>query len=241
MKTILATILASTISSVALSTWADCDMEKDKTAGPYGPATFFNITETGTVIYGLIPQGEGPFPLVGFMHGSTGEWGMYKDNLELYASHGFVVVFPHIKSPSADTHWWETNTDGKYLIKAIEYAIAATADSSNDLFGKVDTSNVVYAGHSMGATCSIKASHSQKDPNIKLTITQHPGICGPFGPPPSPATWTTSTLNEITTRHPVLFTTATNDGAFWPSPHTAPREYGCFEKAISDDSTAAFI
>ena len=120
-------IFLTAIATIALvqatQKWNDCDFEKDAEAGPYGPPTFLNITYDKTVIYGWIPKGDGPFPLLGFMHGSTGEWGMYGENLEHFASHGFVVVFPHIKSPSGDTHWWETNTDGKYLIKAINWAV----------------------------------------------------------------------------------------------------------------------
>jgi len=59
--------------------------------------------------------------------------------------------------------------------------------------------NLVIAGHSMGATCSIMASsQAPKDgvklDNLKLVITQHPGICGPFGPPPWPSTWMESDL-----------------------------------------------
>ena len=94
----------------------------------------------------------------------------------------------------------------------------------------------------MGATCSLKGSHSQlSDERVKLTITQHPGLCGPFGPPPSPATWMPNLLNEITVKRPVIFTTATNDGAFWPSPHTAPHEYGCWQKSMSEGSVSAFM
>jgi len=35
---------------------------------------------------------------------------------------------------------------------------------------------------------------------------------------------------------PVFLTTATNDGAFWPAPHTAEHEYGCFKKSVGDDT-----
>ena len=90
-----------------------------------------------------------------------------------------------------------------------------------------------------GATCSINASHKLKDnKNIKLTATLHPGICGPFGPPPCPSCWTTETLEEVASARPLLFTTATNDGAFWPAPHTAEHEYGCYLKSVgeSDDT-----
>lgn len=39
----------------------------------------------------------------------------------------------------------------------------------------------------------------------------------------------------------MLFTTATNDGAFWPAPQTAKHEYGCFEAGVSDSAQAAFV
>lgn len=105
--------------------WNDCDFEKDNANdGPYGPATFFNTTYDGTIIYGLIPKGKGPFPLMGFMHGSTGQYEMYDENLEHFASHGFLIVFPHIKSPEKDKKPLTTDTKGKYLMKAIDWAIA---------------------------------------------------------------------------------------------------------------------
>ena len=242
MRSILS--LTCFVSVAMAAKWADCDFENDVNPGPYGEPTFFNITYDKTVIYGYIPEGEGPFPLMGYMHGSTGEWGMYGESLKHFASHGFVVVFPHIKDPSGDTHWWTTNTDGKYLIKAIDWATAQNTVEGSDLFGKVDDLNVVFAGHSMGASCSIKGSHSQLDvnPNIKLTIAQHPGVCGPTGPPPLPATWMPNTLKDITLKHPVFFTTAHNDGAFWPAPETAKHEYGCWQKSMDDEeSVSAFV
>ena len=92
----------------------------------------------------------------------------------------------------------------------------------------------------MGATCSIMASKRAGPGVAKLTVTQHPGICGPFGPPPSPDTWMQSDLKEVSIDHPVLFTTATNDSAFWPKPLTAKHEMGCFNGAIDDHSVMIF-
>ena len=39
-------------------------------------------------------------------------------------------------------------------------------------------------------------------------------------------------LAEVMEKNPVLFTTATNDGAFWPAPYTAKFEKGCYEKTL---------
>lgn len=72
------------------------------------------------------------------MHGSTGQWEMYSDNLELYASHGAVVIFPHIKSPEKDKHPLTTNTNGEFLLKSVDFAKNATIDTASPLYGVVD-------------------------------------------------------------------------------------------------------
>merc|ERR1711924_516637 len=127
------------------------------------------------------------------------------------------------------------NTDGTYLLKGLAYAEAANADAASPLYGLVQLDNQVVAGHSMGATCSINAASKRLPAHaVKLVITQHPGICGPFGPPPWPSTWMPSDLVSVTSKFPTLFTTATNDGAFWPAPHTAEHELGCVQKAAKD-------
>jgi dienelactone hydrolase len=244
MKSVIFAAIVTSIAAYELPTetkWADCDHAKDIEQGPFGPAEFFNITWDKTIFYGWIPKGKKgqQFPLLTFMHGSTGQWEMYNDNLELYASHGAVVIFPHIKSPEKDKNPLTTNTNGEFLLKSVEFATNATADPNSPLYGKVDTESVVYAGHSMGATCSIMAS-KRSSVKAKLTITQHPGICGPFGPPPSPDTWMPHDLSAVSIDHPVLFTTATNDGAFWPAPMTAKHELGCFNDSMIDGSVAAF-
>ena len=92
----------------------------------------------------------------------------------------------------------------------------------------------------MGATCSIMASKRAGPGVAKLTVSQHPGICGPFGPPPSPDTWMKSDLKEVSLDHPVLLTTATNDSAFWPKPQTAAHEKGCYSESMDVKSTGIF-
>ena len=88
------------------------------------------------------------------------------------------MVFPHIKGPTKDRLPLTTNTDGEYLLKAIEFAKAANADETSALYDKVDVDNIIIAGDGMGATGSIMAS-KRFTGTAKLTVTQHPGICGP--------------------------------------------------------------
>ena len=101
---------------------------------------------------------------------------MYEENLRRITAHGFIVVFPFIKvstmkqshtcgacaltvlrnkltnqDAEKDTHWWVTNTDGSVLMKSLDYAAAANVNETHPLFGKIDLSNIVLAGHSMGA------------------------------------------------------------------------------------------
>lgn len=191
--------------------------------------------------YGALPSNGtgGPYPLVVFMHGSTGQWEMYEENMLHYATHGFVVVFPFIKSPEGDKNPLTTNTNGEYIIKGVNMAKAEHSDPKSPLYGLVDVNNVAVAGHSMGATCSIMAGVRLPAGTAKVLITQHPGICGPFGPPPWPATWLKSDLGKANQKLPILFTTATNDGAFWPAPHTAEHELGCFKGGFN--GSAAFV
>jgi pimeloyl-ACP methyl ester carboxylesterase len=104
---------------------------------------------------------------------------------------------------------------------------------------RVDAARVAVAGHSMGATCAIAAGAAAGPGAYRLVVAQHPGICGPFGPPPWPATWMPSDMRSLTSKFPLLMSTATNDGAFLPAPHTAPHEHGCYEKGAN--GTAAFV
>merc|ERR1711990_1239599 len=86
------------------------------------------------------------------MHGSTGQYEMYDQNLEHFASHGFVIVFPHIKSPEKDKKPLTTDTKGVYLMKAIDWALEQNQVKESPLYGLVDINKVIYAGHSMGVT-----------------------------------------------------------------------------------------
>jgi len=215
MRSILSTLTTAVVLAFAdaKTVFEDCHFDDDMKPGKFSPVDYFECTETCEhQINVLVPEGSGPFPVMGFMHGTTGEWEMYSSNLEHFASHGFIVVFPFIKSPDGDKSPLATDTSGIYLINAVKWALAENDIEDSKLYGKVDKENVVYAGHSMGATCSIKGSHSQiDDETIKLTVAMHPGICGPLGPPPSPITWEKSQLREVTEKHPVFYTTAAND------------------------------
>ncbi|GMH47667.1 hypothetical protein TL16_g00117 [Triparma laevis f. inornata] len=234
MRAVILLFTALAFAASEVSKFEDCDETRDKAVGPFGSPEFFSEVTNGTTVFSLIPEASAPVPLIAFMHGSTGQYQFYNDSLSLIASHGFAVVFPFVKSPEKDKSPLTTNTDGRYLIKAIQYAKEQNSNQSSIFFNKIDTTKIIIAGHSMGATCSINAANTLRDEGIVLDIAMHPGICGPFGPPPCPSCWKSATLLSVAEAMPVVFTTATNDGAFWPAPHTAEHEYGCFKKSVGD-------
>merc|ERR1712187_693967 len=101
-----------------------------------------------------------------------------------YTSHGFVVIFPHVTSPSKDVSPFTLDPKGDFTIKGFDYATKANSNSSSKLYQKLDIENIMLAGHSMGATSTIMAAKRLPAGKIKAAYAQHPGLCGPFGPPP---------------------------------------------------------
>lgn len=228
---------------VVASSWPDCNGTGEADIGPFAPAAFHNITYEGKIIYALVPHGQsGPWPVLVFMHGGLGafeQWAFpvgekpsastwYARPLDIYATHGFVVLFPHIKGPKADQKVTTTENNGASILKTIEFANVAQKDPESPLNGIMDLARLSVAGHSMGGNDAIKAAYKLPAGALRVLIAQHPYLCGPFGPPPSPITWMESQLHAVNQKFPVLYTTATNDGAFWPAPATAKHELGCF-------------
>jgi len=230
--------------------WPDCSTSDTAARGPFSDIGEFNATaEDGSLVFVTHPPlpGKSPYPVMVFSHGTTGEYAMYEHAIQTYASHGFVVIFPHVKSPTEDVKPLTLDPHGKFAIKGVHFATAANSNESSQLHNMLDLKNLVLAGHSMGATTTIMAAQKLPAGTAKVAIAQHPGICGPFGPPPclGPGplcnTWMPSDFRDVSAKMPVLLTTATNDGAFWPAPHTAEHELGCFHESTdaSDKSAKA--
>ena len=114
----LALLVASTLTSIdAASAWPDCSVAADGhlpfngTNGTHGPATLHVVRWQGRPLYVLVPTGHVAFPLLVFMHGLAGQYEMYRDNLLQICTHGFVVIFPFIKSPEADKSPLTSNSE----------------------------------------------------------------------------------------------------------------------------------
>lgn len=207
---LLATLLAA--AAAAATEWPDCSPRADghppfnsTRPGTFGSPVRLNATWMHRPIVVLHPTARRAFPLLVFMHGATAKIEMYLPVLELYSSHGFVVAFPYIESPSGDTRPLTLNTNGEYILRALDYASAAASNASSPLHGRVDMGSVVLAGHSMGGTCAVMAGvrvPAAHEVGVRLVVTQHPGICGPLGPPPWPSTWEEHQIAEEASGHP---------------------------------------
>merc|ERR1712083_1147524 len=81
--------------------------------------------------------------------------------------------------------------------------------------------NFVLAGHSMGATGVIMASQRLGPGVIKAMASQHPGICGPTGPPPrfGNSTWMKFDMAHAMEKFPTLHTTSHSPETPWVLRH----------------------
>lgn len=227
--------MACSVVNAASKDWADCSGDAESKRGPFEfQTTHVDLKDSANVtLYAVVPDGNGTWPVIVFMHGLSATFFVYSHLVDLYASHGFAVIFPFIKSPTWDKLPFITDTNGHAVDRGIEFANSAVKDPKSPLFGKLDVSNIVIAGHSAGATAVIMAAQRLGPERIKAVATMHPGICGPFGPPPRilNSTWMKKDLAHAMEKFPILMTTAQNDGAFQPAPWTAKWEYGCFSGA----------
>mmetsp|Transcript_1019 Transcript_1019/g.3457 ORF Transcript_1019/g.3457 Transcript_1019/m.3457 type:complete len:346 (-) Transcript_1019:185-1222(-) len=229
----------------AWAAFPDCGEVDVAGLGPFGEMAQLNATdEEGKPVFVFHPplsKGAAPFPVMVYSHGSTGEWLMYRDAFMRYTSHGFVVVFPHIKSPEKDQSAFTTDPMGGFTTKGVRFASAANADAASPLRGKLDLANIVLAGHSMGASSTIMAAAKLPAGTAKLAFAQHPGLCGPLGPPPclvhgGPlcSTWLDVDFRAAAAKLPLIMTTASNDQAFDVLGSKTPaKELKCFQKSTA--------
>lgn len=221
--------------------WPDCNGTGETDVGSFGPLAFHNITWEGKIFYVLVPQGgKGPWPVVTFMHGWTGAYEQfafapghepnastwYARPMEIYATHGFVVVFPFWVNPTADLNHSVTETNGSTILKSIDFIKFSQTDESSPLKGLLDVKNVAVAGHSMGSGEVIRVGQNLSSGAVKFLAVQHPFEIVMQG------------LAEAN-KFPMLITTSTNDEAFFPAPKTAAGVIEAFNNANLTGPAAA--
>nr|WP_025127418.1 alpha/beta hydrolase [Pseudomonas sp. PH1b]BFD42165.1 alpha/beta hydrolase [Pseudomonas sp. FFPRI_1] len=111
---------------------------------PYG---FSNPIST-SVYYPANIKELDKLPVVNFVGGILSNQGQYTDLLRLWASYGFVVIISSDFINTAPT---------MHVLGALELS-TLNQDPTSPLFGKVDLSRTIVAGHSAGGGASILSS-----------------------------------------------------------------------------------
>lgn len=88
----------------------------------------------------VLPEGEGPFPVVSYGHGQALGLDAYRATLDHLAKKGVATIFPPYDTGFFDQDWQRMGRD---FVAITECALAQMP--------KLDPSRVVYSGHSKGA------------------------------------------------------------------------------------------
>ncbi|HYI62291.1 MAG TPA: hypothetical protein VEW93_10870 [Acidimicrobiales bacterium] len=118
------------------------------------------------------PPAPGPWPLVVFSHGLSGNGPAYTTTLRVWASAGYVVVAPTYPLANDETPGGSTPSDIPEQTADVAFVIdwARQASSADDgpLAGLIDGERVGLAGHSLGAITSVAVGYNPccQDPRV---------------------------------------------------------------------------
>jgi len=239
---------ASCFYVVYASGWADCDANPSELDGAF-EHQFWATQPNKTQFYvqyptSSLPQGPKGWPVVIFMHALNLGWEWYQPQIERWASHGMVVVFPFIKSQTQDDTVYPIVSDstGKWLQKGLDFVrdmASGTLAMPPGLQGSLDLANVAFVGHNMGAVSALRIAASSPTGTVQLVIAQHPFPCD-IGPPPPPYTITTNEIKQAGDKAGLILFTSEDDTAFGPASWTPGREKRCFTAATGNAVFASF-
>jgi dienelactone hydrolase len=197
----------------------------------------------GTQFWAQHPSGDPPngkgWPVVVFMHALNLGYEWYQPQVERWASYGFVAIFPFIQSAQADDTVTPIvqETDGATLRKALAFAHEISAGSIYPaLKGKLDLTNMAFAGHNMGAVEALRVTAAAPPGTVKLVIALHPFVCD-IGPPPGKYTISSKEIKEANDKADLMYFTSEKDNAFGPG--TANRQHSCFVKNVNGNAIFA--
>ena len=98
------------------------------------------------------PTSDGPFPLVVFAHGLTGQGSHLLDRARTLAQAGYLVALPTFPLTSGDgaeyTDYVNQPADIRFVIDSV---LELGADPDDPLADQVDTERIALAGHSLGS------------------------------------------------------------------------------------------
>lgn len=107
-----------------------------------------------------------PFPLVVFSPGFVLGRGQYNAYIERLASHGFVAISQSARSESKHAQYRDDTS------KLIDWLLAPTGSSAARIAGRVDSSRIGLAGHSLGGKISLLTA--AQDSRVQAIVTIDP-------------------------------------------------------------------
>ena len=117
----------------------------------------------------------GPAPLLIFVHGYDQSPSDYRNLLKAWASAGYIVAAPKFPSTNRDaasldaTDYHNEPMDVSFVISQV---IAQSAAPTGPLSGRVDTTRVGIAGHSLGAEVVLGLlNRCCRDPRVRAAIS----------------------------------------------------------------------
>lgn len=165
------------------------------------------------------PEGDGPFPVLGFSHSVRGSKDMFSEISIHWASHGYVVVHPQhndegVQMTSAGMHPPEDKIRNRLRdIVAVFDGLDQIQSRLPALAGKLDNDRLAVAGHSYGSFISMISggvtidigetmNADIGDARVRCIVSLSPSGPGDYG------------MNEASWRNlnkPALFFNGTND------------------------------
>ena len=120
-------------------------------------------------------RSTGPAPLLVFVHGYNQSPSDYRNLLKAWASAGYIVAAPKFPSTNRDaasldaTDYHNEPMDVSFVISQV---IAQSAAPTGPLSGRVDTTRVGIAGHSLGAEVVLGLlNRCCRDPRVRAAIS----------------------------------------------------------------------
>ncbi|PRY31486.1 alpha/beta hydrolase family protein [Pseudosporangium ferrugineum] len=117
--------------------------------------------------------GDGPFPVIVFSHGLTGQPSDYASLLSRWARAGFVVAgaaYPHTSSGVADFNVLDVinqPADASYVLTKV---LALNTKDGDPLEHRLDTAHVAAAGHSGGGITTIGMLSGNRDDRLTAAV-----------------------------------------------------------------------
>ena len=187
----------SLATTSAAAPWRDCSPATDgqfnpETTGPFAVVVEQTERVAGVASYPTYRPANltvaQKWPVYVFMHGSGCDDRFLAQSLELWASHGLIVVAPFMgiepdcTSMLNDGRCSDKSPDGRPIQDAIVWLKQQNIDPDSPLYSRVDFDLLAVGGWSMGGVSTIKALAAMPAGTVRAVVLDSASVidCGFF-------------------------------------------------------------